>query len=235
MPQASLLPAIVATPPAILYHYINIYKYKYINTICEDILLVFILKRFLGLFRGSLCCLYCIDLFYRCLFIKKRKLKIQSVACSFRVRLSDRPAGCWPPGVGKGTVLRVAALVSLEGPPGELGWPAGVGVGTPDGPGHVQGSLLPAAAGQRRGGRCAVGERAWSRFPFRLSRALKGRAPLPGGEGLPCPGLLLALPSPGDATGARSRALGSASGQGLQELRSEGSFLLPFPGALQQS
>lgn len=29
---------------------------------------------------GSLCCLYCIDLFYRCLFIKKTKLKIQPFA-----------------------------------------------------------------------------------------------------------------------------------------------------------
>lgn len=77
-----------------------------------------------------------------------------------------------------------------------------------------------------------MGERAWSHFPFRLSRARKGRAPLPGGEGLPCPGLLLALPSPGDATGARSRALGPASGQGRQELRSEGSSA--FPRALQR-
>lgn len=74
------------TPSHFVPLYKYIYKYKYINTICEDIFLVFILKQFLGLFRGSLCCLYCIDLFYRCLFIKK---KIQNPASCLFASASD--------------------------------------------------------------------------------------------------------------------------------------------------
>ena len=53
------------------------------------------MKQFLGLFRGSLCCLYCIDLFYRCLFIKKRKLKSILLPFCFCVWLLDCPAYCW--------------------------------------------------------------------------------------------------------------------------------------------